>query len=91
MKHLVLTLGTAALISATGFAQCSADFDFMGAPFGISPNPALGETFVEGDINQPYEDVLHVILPTTTGAIPGAPLDVPLDSLVLNRLKEILV
>ena len=87
MKHLVLTLGTAALISATGFAQCSADFDFMGAPFGISPNPALGETFVEGDINQPYEDVLHVILPTTTGAIPGAPLDVPLDSLVLDSLN----
>ena len=87
MKHLVLTLGTAALISAAGFAQCSADFDFMGAPFGISPNPALGETFVEGDINQPYEDVLHVILPTTTGAIPGAPLDVPLDSLVLDSLN----
>ena len=69
------------------WAQCSADFDFMGAPFGVSPNPALGETFVEGQINQPYEDVLHVILPTTTGAIPGAPLDVPLDSLILDSLN----
>ena len=87
MKHLVLTLGTAALISATGFGQCSADFDFMGAPFGISPNPALGESFSEGEVNQPYDDVLHVILPTTTGAIPGAPLDVPLDSLVLDSLN----
>lgn len=87
MKHLVLTLGAAALITANGWAQCSADFDFMGAPFGISPNPALGETFVEGDINQAYEDVLHVILPTSTGAIPGAPLDVPLDSLILDSLN----
>ena len=69
------------------WAQCSADFDFMGAPFGVSPNPALGETFVEGQVNQPYEDVLHVILPTTTGAIPGAPLDVPLDSLILDSLN----
>jgi hypothetical protein len=87
MKHLLLTVGATALTTLGAWAQCSADFDFMGAPFGVSPNPALGETFVEGQINQPYEDVLHVILPTTTGAIPGAPLDVPLDSLILDSLN----
>jgi hypothetical protein len=87
MKHLLLTVGATALTTLGAWAQCSADFDFMGAPFGVSPNPALGETFVEGQVNQPYEDVLHVILPTTTGAIPGAPLDVPLDSLILDSLN----
>ena len=87
MKHLFLSFGVAMAMAVSGWSQCSADFDFMGAPFGVSPNPAIGETFVEGDINQPYEDVLHVILPTTTGAIPGAPLDVPLDSLILDSLN----
>jgi hypothetical protein len=86
MKHLFLTVGAAALTTCGAWAQCSADFDFMGAPFGVSPNPALGETFDEGEIGQPYEDVLHVILPTMTGVIPGSPVDVPLDSIVVDSL-----
>ena len=86
MKHFFLSLAAATFVSFGGWAQCTADFDFMGAPFGVSPNPALGETFVDGEVGQPYNDVMHVVLPSSTGAIPDAPLDVPLDSLILDSL-----
>jgi len=93
MKHLVLTLGTAALISATGFAQadCAADFDFMGASFGLSPNPALGESFVDGVVGQPYEEVIHVLTPSMTSDIPDLPIDLPIpfpvDSVTLDGIS----
>ena len=93
MKHLVLTLGTAAFLSATGFAQadCAADFDFMGASFGLSPNPALGESFVDGVVGQPYEEVIHVLTPSMTSDIPDLPIDLPVplpvDSVTLDGIS----
>ena len=67
-------------------AQCAADFDFNGATFTVNPNAFIGESFVDGQVGVAYEDILHVVLPTNTADIPGAPLSVPLDSLVLNEL-----
>ena len=67
-------------------AQCAADFDFNGATFAVNPNAFIGESFVDGQVGVAYEDILHVVLPTNTAEIPGAPLSVPLDSLVLNEL-----
>ena len=58
----------------------------MGAEFGISPNPLLGETFVEGEVDQPYADVIHVIIPASTAGIPDAPIELPLDSVVLDGI-----
>ena len=70
MKHIFSFLAVAALGMGAAFGQCAADFDFMGAEFGISPNPALGETFVEGEEDQFYSDVVHVIIPPSTAGIP---------------------
>ena len=86
MKHIFSFLAVAALGMAAAFGQCDADFDFMGAEFGISPNPLLGETFAEGEVDQPYADVIHVIIPASTAGIPEAPIELPLDSVVLDSI-----
>ena len=57
------------------------------APGLVSPDPTLGETFADGLVGQPYEDVLHVTFPSNTGDIPGAPVSLPLDSIVLDDLS----
>ena len=67
-------------------AQCDADFDFMGGEFGISPNPLLGETFAEGEVDQTYADVIHLIMPASTAGIPDAPIELPMDSVVLDSI-----
>jgi len=76
----------AGLAPQASLAQCSADFDFGTTAFGVSPNATLGETFADGVINMPYEDVMHVLLPTNTGDVPDAPVALPLDSVVLDSL-----
>ncbi|MEE2838090.1 MAG: hypothetical protein VYD51_04550, partial [Bacteroidota bacterium] len=86
MKHIFSFLAVAALGMGAAFGQCDADFDFMGAEFGISPNPLLGETFAEGEVDQPYADVIHVIIPASTAGIPDAPIELPLDSVVLDSI-----
>ena len=86
MKHIFSFLAVAALGMGAAFGQCDADFDFMGAEFGISPNPLLGETFADGEVDQPYEDVIHVIIPASTAGIPEAPIELPLDSVVLDSI-----
>ena len=86
MKHIFSFLAVAALGMGAAFGQCDADFDFMGAEFGISPNPILGETFTDGEVDQPYADVIHVILPASTEGIPEAPIALPLDSVVLDSI-----
>ena len=48
MKHLFLSLAALCAVTVGGWAQCTADFDFMGASFGISPNPLAGEAFADG-------------------------------------------
>ena len=75
-----------AAVTVGGWAQCTADFDFMGAEFGISPNPALGETFVDGTVNQSYTETIHVIIPANTADIPDAPIELELDSVVLDSI-----
>ena len=87
MKHLTSLLLLA--ITWTASAQCDADFDFMGAEFGISPNPLMGETFASGMVGQSYGDVIHIIIPSSTAGIPGAPFEVPLNSMVVDSIQLI--
>ena len=63
----------------TVVGQCDANFDFDGAPWGVSPDPALGESFEIGAVNAPYEDVLHLKIPVNANAIDET-LNFPLDS-----------
>ena len=44
-------------------AQCTADFDFGDETSGISPNPSLNESFAPGIVNEPYDDILHFLVP----------------------------
>lgn len=101
MKHLFNAFGMAAFLVASctsTFAQCTADFDFGDATLGVSPNPELGEQFDPGVIGQPYEDVLHILLPQfvleidpTLPFTPTTPLDsASLSNVVLVDLADTL-
>ena len=41
------------------FGQCDIDFDFGDAEFGVSPDPTLGEYFVDGMLDEPYRCASH--------------------------------
>jgi len=90
MKHLFLSLAAMCAVTVGGWAQCTADFDFMGASFGISPNPLAGEAFADGVVNSPYEDVIHVLTPALSSDIPDLPIDLPIalpvDSITVNSI-----
>ena len=65
-------------------AQCAIDFDFGESTFGVSPDPNLGETFVTGVLDQPYSDVLHILIPTSAADIDDQfPPTLPIDSVVV--------
>ena len=65
-------------------AQCAIDFDFGESTFGVSPDPNLGETFVTGMLDQPYSDVLHILIPTSAADIDDQfPPTLPIDSVVV--------
>ena len=91
MKHLFLSLAALCAVTVGGWAQCTADFDFMGASFGISPNPLAGEAFADGFVNSPYEDVMHVLTPALSSDIPDLPVDLPIalpvDSITVNSIS----
>ena len=65
---------------------CQADFDFMGASIGISPDPALGEYPAPGVMGEPYSETIHFIFPESTGEIPNSPIELPLDSVELDSV-----
>lgn len=91
MKHLFFSLAAMSAVTFGGWAQCSADFDFMGASFGISPNPLAGEAFEDGFVNSPYEDVIHVLTPALSSDIPDLPVELPIplpvDSITVNSIS----
>ena len=87
MKNILLGC-FAFFILGTASAQslCAPDFDFGIETSGISPNPTLGEQFAPAILLQPYNDVLHILIPTYVleidSTLPFAP-DALLDSIEL--------
>ena len=69
--------------------QCTADFDFGSETYGSSPDPSQGEQFEPGITDEPYYDVLHLLIPTYVveidSTLPFAP-DALLDSIELVSL-----
>ena len=65
---------------------CTADYDFGSETYGSSPNPSLGEQFTPGIVNEPYADVLHMLIPEFVleidSTLPFSP-DAILDSIKL--------
>ena len=71
-------------LSMTAFGQCDIDFDFGDAEFGVSPDPTLGEDFVDGMLDEPYLDVLHILIPATAAGIDSTyPPTLPVDSVIV--------
>jgi hypothetical protein len=72
--------------AVTPYAQCTIDYDFGESTFGVSPDPNLGETFVTGMLDEPYYDVLHILIPTSAADIDDQfPPTLPIDSVVVEE------
>ncbi|MGB1032455.1 MAG: T9SS type A sorting domain-containing protein, partial [Flavobacteriales bacterium] len=57
---------------------------FMGAAFGVSPDPEQGEIFEPAFLDIAYEDVIHIKVPTSAADVdPTLPAAAPIDSLSL--------
>ena len=101
MRHFTtycMALAMSVLTCTQIHAQCSIDFDFGDETLGISPNPEAGEQFAPGVVGQPYNDVLHILIPfyvleidSTLPFAPNAPLDsVSLATINLVNLEDTL-
>ena len=66
------------------WGQCDIDFDFGDATFGVSPDPAMGETFLDGMLDESYFDVLHILIPANAAGIDSTyPPTLPVDSVIV--------
>ena len=66
------------------WGQCDIDFDFGEATFGVSPDPDMGETFLDGMLDESYFDVLHILIPANAAGIDSAyPPTLPVDSVIV--------
>ena len=73
------------------WGQCDIDFDFEEATFGVSPDPAMGETFLDGMLDESYFDVLHILIPANAAGIDSTyPPTLPVDSVIVlaNSVDE---
>lgn len=89
MKNIVLA-GICAAIGFPAIAQCDPfAYDWQEAPFGVSPNPAMGEQFSPATINLTYSETIYVKAPISAADIDETlPEFVLIDSL---RLNDVLV
>lgn len=85
MKRLLLSVFTIGLVIGAQ-AQCDPDYDFGEAGFGVSPDPAIGESFEEAWLGQEYEEIVHILVPTDAGDVDStfAGLGAVIDSLQLE-------
>ena len=79
----VLT-ASALLFGASSLAQCNINFDFGDEPFGVSPDPTVGEDFNAGILEEDYFDVLHILIPATAEGIDDTyPPELAVDSVIV--------
>lgn len=79
MKKTLLSIAFIALAFIAS-AQCEANYDFGAEPFGVSPDPVLGESFEIAQVGVAYTDIIHIKVPTDASDIDetlpqGAPID----------------
>lgn len=89
MKKLLLFAAAWAVSLLSAQAQCDPTaHDWQGAAFGVSPDPNLGETFVDGYINQPYSDVVYVKAPSSVSEVDSVfeNLNIQIDSISLDSI-----
>lgn len=89
MKKILLLCFLFALASSGVLAQCTADYDFGNAGFGVSPDPTLGEAFEMGYTEEFYTDTIQILIPTDAGDIDETFAGVPIDSITLMTVEFI--
>ncbi|MEY3399095.1 MAG: hypothetical protein RL220_1689 [Bacteroidota bacterium] len=87
MKRIVLSVFAFTLTLGLA-AQCDPSaHDFMDAPFGVSPDPNVGEDFAPAFVGVDYSDVVYVKVPTSAADIDETyPESVLIDSLRLEAI-----
>lgn len=87
MNKILLSFCLVITSTAVSFAQCDPSaYDWLGATFGVSPNPTLGENFVVGTLGQPYSDVIYVLAPSDGGDVDPLYTGVAVDSIRLDSV-----
>lgn len=93
MKKVLLSLlaiATATAMSAQ-VADCNPnDYNFGDEPFGVSPDPAMDESFEVGVVGEAYIDVIYIKIPTDASEIEIDGVDLPpgimIDSIALESV-----
>jgi len=84
MNKFYYVLSAALLLASTAIGQCDIDYDFGDVGFGVSPDAAVGETFITGTVNEEYYDVLHILIPSFAADVDETyPPTLPIDSIIL--------
>lgn len=77
--------------TAAAQSSCTADYDFGDAPFGVSPDPAIGETFAVGEVGEPYLETIHIKIPADASELElegvMVPPGVAIDSIALESVS----
>jgi hypothetical protein len=90
MKKTLLSIAFIALAFIAS-AQCEANYDFGAEPFGVSPDPVLGESFEIAQVGASYTDIIHIKVPTQASDIDETlPQGAPIDSVQLLTVNFIL-
>lgn len=87
----ILALTTAVAINAQ-VADCDPNaYDFGDEPFGVSPDPAMDESFEVGVVGEDYLDVIYIKIPTDASEIEIEGVDLPpgiaIDSIALETVS----
>lgn len=86
MKQALLFTFSLFFTGALFAQQCTSNYDFGDAGFGVSPDPLLGESFEVGILNEFYTDTIHIKVPTDAGDIDENFAGVPIDSVTFETV-----
>jgi hypothetical protein len=85
MKKILLSVSFA-FATLFASAQCTpSDHDFGFVEYGVYPDVATGLN--PAVLNQPYEQIIYVLVPTDAGAIDSAYAGVPISNIILDGIS----
>jgi Secretion system C-terminal sorting domain/Putative metal-binding motif len=84
----IILIAFSVTISSILTAQCDpSNYPWGVDSYGFSPNPDLGETFVNGALGEPYEDVCYINIPMNLNDFdPIFPITVAVDSVRVDSI-----
>ncbi len=84
MKKTLLFISALAF-TLVSLGQCTDDYDWGDTEYGVSPDPELGEGFSNAILNEPYSEVIYILVPDNASAIIDGQ-DIPVDSVLLASI-----